>query len=60
MFRVLLLPCIGVVFILLLRTHKENKNIKLIERKESFYRDSIGIEKEYLNSNKQINNRYEY
>jgi hypothetical protein len=60
MFKVLLLPCIGVVFILLLRTHKENKSIKIIERKESFYRDSTGIEKEYINSNQIKNNRYEY
>jgi hypothetical protein len=48
------------VFILLLRTHKEDKNIKLIERNESFYRDSTGIEKEYINSNQIINNKYEY
>ena len=60
MLKILILPCIGAVFILLLRTHKENKSIKLIERNESFYRDSTGIEKEYLNSNKQITNRYEY
>ena len=60
MLKILILPCIGAVFILLLRTHKENKNIKIIERNESFYRDSTGIEKEYINSNKQITNRYEY
>jgi len=60
MLKILILPCIGVVFILLLRTHKENKNIKIIERKESFYRDSTGIEKEYINSNQIKNNRYEH
>jgi len=60
MFKVLLLPCIGVVFILLLRTHKENKNINIIERNESLYRDSTGIENEYINSNQVKTNRYEY
>ena len=60
MFKVLIPAVIGAVFILLLRTHKEDKNIKLIERNESLYRDSTGIEKEYINSNQIINNRYEY
>ena len=60
MFRVLIPAVVGELIILLLRTHKENKNINIIERKESLYRDSTGIEKEYINSNKQINNRYEY
>jgi len=60
MFRVLIPAVVGALIILLLRTHKENKSIKLIERNESLYRDSTGIEREYLNSNKQINNRYEY
>jgi hypothetical protein len=60
MFKILILPCIGVVFILLLRTHKENKSIKIIERKESFYRDSTGTQKEYINSNNLKTNRYEY
>jgi hypothetical protein len=60
MFRVLIPAVVGAVFILLLRTHKENKSIKIIERNESLYKDSTGIEQEYINSNKQINNRYEY
>lgn len=60
MFKVLIPAVIGAVFILLLRTYKEDKNIKLIERKESFYRDSTGTQKEYINSNQIINNRYEY
>ena len=60
MFKVLIPAVIGTVFILLLRTHKEDKSINIIERKESFYRDSTGIEKEYINSNQVINNRYEY
>ena len=60
MFRVLIPAVVGALIILMLRTHKENKNIKLIERKESFYRDSTGIEKEYINSNNLKTNRYEY
>ena len=60
MFRVLIPAVVGALIILTLRTHKENKNIKLIERKESFYRDSTGIEKEYINSNQVKTNRYEY
>ena len=60
MFRVLIPAVIGAVFILFIRTYKEDKSIKLIERNESFYRDSTGIEKEYINSNQIINNRYEY
>jgi hypothetical protein len=60
MFRVLIPAVVGALIILMLRTHKENKNIKLIERKESFYRDSTGTQKEYINSNQIKNNRYEY
>jgi len=60
MYKVLIPAVIGAVFILLLRTKKEDKTIKLIERKESLYRDSTGIEKEYINSNQIKTNRYEY
>ena len=60
MLKILILPCIGAVFILLIRTHKEDKSIKIIERNESLYRDSTGIEKEYINSNQVKTNRYEY
>ena len=60
MFRVLIPAVVGALIILMLRTHKENKSIKIIERKESLYRDSTGTQKEYINSNKQITNRYEY
>jgi hypothetical protein len=60
MFRVLIPAIVGALIILLLRTHKENKSIKIIERNESLYRDSTGIEKEYINSNQIKNNRYEY
>lgn len=60
MFRVLIPAVVGALIILMLRTHKENKSIKIIERNESLYRDSTGIEKEYINSNQIINNRYEY
>ena len=57
----MLIPAvIGAVFILLLRTHKEDKSINIIERNESLYRDSTGIEKEYINSKQIINNRYEH
>jgi hypothetical protein len=38
---------------------KETKNYRVNERKESLYRDSIGIEKEYIDSNPIIN-KYEY
>ena len=60
MFKVLIPAVIGAVFILLLRTHKEDKSINIIERNESLYRDSTGIEKEYINSKQIINNRYEH
>ena len=60
MYKVLIRAVIGAVFILLFRTHKENKSIKIIERNESFYRDSTGTQKEYINSNQVKTNRYEY
>jgi len=53
-----LLVTIG--FLCFLQKAKEHeRRIKLIERNEELYRDSTGVEKEYLNSN-QITNRYEY
>jgi len=60
MFRVLIPAVVGALIILMLRSHKENKSIKIIERNESLYRDSTGIEKEYINSNQVKTNRYEY
>ena len=58
MFKVLL-PCIGIVLLLQFRLHKETKNYRINERKESFYIDTNGTESEYINSN-QIINKYEY
>jgi hypothetical protein len=59
MFKVLLLPCIGIVLILQFRLQKETKNYRINERKESFYIDTTGTIEEYIN--KQINiNRYEH
>ena len=60
MYKVLIPAVIGAVFILLFRTNKENKSINIIERNESLYRDSTGIEKEYINSNQVKTNKYEY
>ena len=59
MFKVLLLPCVGIVLVLQFRCIKETKNYRINERNESFYIDTNGTPNEYLNSN-QINNRYEY
>ena len=39
MYKVLIMPCIGVVFILLLRTHKQNETIPVFryETREEIY-----------------------
>jgi hypothetical protein len=59
MFKILLLPCIGIVLVLQFRLHKESKNYRINERNESFYIDTNGTINEYIN--KQINNnRYEH
>jgi len=59
MFKILILPCIGIVVILQFRCIKESKNYRINERESSLYIDTNGIESEYLNSN-QIINKYEY
>ena len=59
MFKVLLLPVIGIVLVLQFRCIKETKNYSVNERKESFYIDTNGTINEYINSN-QIINKYEY
>ena len=59
MFKVLILPCIGIVLLLQFRLNKESKNYRINERKESFYIDTNGIENEYINK-QIINNRYEH
>jgi hypothetical protein len=59
MFKILLLPCIGIVVLLQFRCIKESKNYRVVERKESFYIDTNGIENEYINSN-PITNKYEH
>jgi len=58
MFKVLLLPCIGIVLVLQFRLQKETKNYRVNERNESLYIDTNGTNNEYIN--KQITNRYEY
>jgi len=59
MFKVLILPVIGIVLVLQFRLIKESKNYRVNERNESFYIDTNGIENEYIN--KQIKtNRYEH
>ena len=60
MFKVLILPCIGIVLILQFRLHKETKNYRVNERNESFYIDTNGITSEYINSNQIIINKYEH
>jgi hypothetical protein len=59
MFKVLIMPCIGVVFILQFRLQKETKNYRVNERNESFYIDTAGTIEEYINK-QIINNRYEH
>lgn len=59
MFKVLLLPCVGIVLVLQFRLNKESKNYRVNERKESFYIDTNGVNNEYINSN-QIINKYEH
>ena len=59
MFRILILPCIGIVVLLQFRCIKESKTYNVVERDSSFYIDTNGTEIEYINSN-QIINKYEY
>ena len=60
MFKVLIPGSIGVVFVLLLRTPKqESKTYNVNERESSLYIDTAGKKTEYINSN-QIINKYEY
>ena len=59
MFKVLILPVIGIVLLLQFRLNKESKNYRVNERNESFYIDTNGVNNEYIN--KQIKtNRYEH
>ena len=58
MFKVLILPCVGIVLVLQFRLQKETKNYRVNERNESLYIDTNGTNNEYIN--KQITNRYEY
>ena len=59
MFKVLILPCIGIVLILQFRSFKESKNYRINERNESLYIDTNGTINEYINK-QIINNRYEH
>jgi len=60
MFKVLILPCVGIVLVLQFRLQKETKTYNVNERESSLYIDTNGTTSEYLNSNQIINNRYEY
>jgi hypothetical protein len=60
MFKVLILPCIGIVLVLQFRLHKkETKTYSINERNESLYIDTNGTPNEYINK-QIINNRYEH
>jgi hypothetical protein len=59
MFKVLILPVIGIVLLLQFRLNKETKNYRINERNESFYIDTNGVNNEYINK-QIINNRYEH
>jgi hypothetical protein len=48
MFKVLIIPCIGVVLILLLRTHKQKEQLQILELNETEYRSNKGSETNYL------------
>lgn len=60
MFKILIIPCVGIVLILQFRCIKKSKTYNVNERNESFYIDTNGVNNEYINSNQIINNRYEY
>jgi len=60
MFKVLILPCVGIVLVLQFRLQKETKTYNVNERESSLYIDTNGTTSEYLNSNQIINNSYEY
>ena len=60
MYKVLILPCVGIVVLLQFRLQKETKNYRVNERESSLYIDTTGTSNEYLNSNQIINNRYEH
>ena len=42
------MPCIGVVLILLLRSHKEKEQLQILELNETEYRSNKGSETNYL------------
>jgi hypothetical protein len=48
MSKVLIMPCIGVVLILLLRTHKQKEQLQILELNETEYRSNKGSETNYL------------
>ena len=48
MFKVLIMPCIGVVLILCLRTKKQKEQLQILELNETEYRSNKGIETNYL------------
>jgi len=59
MYKLLLLPCIGIVLILQFRLQKESKTYNVVERESSLYIDTTGRIEGYINK-QIINNRYEH
>jgi hypothetical protein len=48
MYKILIVASIGIVFILSLRTNKEQKQLKILELNETEYRSNRGNETNYL------------
>jgi hypothetical protein len=59
MFKILILPCVGIVLVLQFRHKKESKNYRINERNESLYIDTTGTIEEYINK-QIIINKYEH
>jgi hypothetical protein len=57
MYKVLILPSIGIVFILSLRTKKEKKQLKILELNETEYRSNRGSEQIYILESWEAQNR---
>jgi hypothetical protein len=57
MYKILILPSIGVVFILSLRTKKEQKQLKILELNETEYRSNRGSEQIYILESWEAQNR---
>jgi hypothetical protein len=57
MFKILILPSIGIVFLLCLRTKKEQKQLKILELNETEYRSNRGSEQTYIKESWETENR---